>query len=369
MTAEEFDVLICGSGSAGLCAAIWLARYGIRFRMLEARDGPLRIGQADGVQCRTVEIFESLGIADALLKESYHVMEIAFWSACSKESEGESGQAGIQRDYLGPDTEPGLSHQPHVILNQARVNEIMMDEVVRLSGNQNNVEYGRRVRHVIVVKEAEEHVQVSLKLPYVKVTAEDKDGKSRVYRAQYVLACDGAHSTVRKSLGFQMQGESSDTNWGVMDVFVNTDFPDIRKKAIIKSQHGSIILIPREGDQLVRFYVELPPSTTQPSDLEPLKQRVSQVFQPYHMQIVDTAWWSTYSIGQRLADRFHDSMRVFLTGDACHTHSPKAGQGMNVSLQDGYNIGWKLGRVLTGRAPESLLETYQWGPEDHDHAS
>ncbi len=155
-----------------------------------------------------------------------------------------------------------------------------------------------------------------------------------------------------------MQGDSSDTNWGVMDVFVNTDFPDIRKKAIIKSQHGSIILIPREGDQLVRFYVELPPSATQPLDLEHLTQRVSQVFQPYQMQIVDTAWWSTYSIGQRLADHFHDSMRVFLTGDACHTHSPKAGQGMNVSLQDGYNIGWKLGQVLTGRAPESLLETY-----------
>lgn len=187
MTAEEFDVLICGSGSAGLCAAIWLARYGICFKMLEARDGPLRIGQADGVQCRTVEIFESLGIADALLKESYHVMEIAFWSACSKEGEVGGEQGVIQRDYVGPDTEPGLSHQPHVILNQARVNEIMMDEVVRLSGNQNNVEYGRRVRDVTVVKEAEEDVQVSLKLPYVKVAAEDRHGKSHVYRAQYVL--------------------------------------------------------------------------------------------------------------------------------------------------------------------------------------
>lgn len=170
-------------------------------------------------------------------------------------------------------------------------------------------------------------------------------------------ACDGAHSTVRKSLGFYMEGESTETNWGVMDVYVHTDFPDIRKKAIIKSTHGSAILIPREGDQLVRFYVELPPSS-KPSTIDHLKQRVSQILQPYRMQVVETAWWSTYSIGQRLADHFHSSMRVFLTGDACHTHSPKAGQGMNVSLQDGYNIGWKLGQVLTGRAPESLLETY-----------
>lgn len=170
-------------------------------------------------------------------------------------------------------------------------------------------------------------------------------------------ASDGAHSTVRKALGFHMQGESTDTSWGVMDVFVHTDFPDIRKKAIIKSSHGSVILIPREGDQLVRFYVELPRSVDA-LHLEHLKRRVSQIFQPYQINVVEAAWWSTYSIGQRLADRFHDDMRVFLAGDACHTHSPKAGQGMNVSLQDGYNIGWKLGQVLAGRAPERLLETY-----------
>lgn len=156
-----------------------------------------------------------------------------------------------------------------------------------------------------------------------------------------------------------MQGESTDSNWGVMDVYVHTDFPDIRKKAIIKSTHGSTILIPREGDQLVRFYVEMPPSpSSEPWTLDHLKQRVSRILQPYCIEVVETDWWSTYSIGQRLADHFHSSMRVFLTGDACHTHSPKAGQGMNVSLQDGYNIGWKMGQVLTGRAPESLLETY-----------
>ncbi len=181
MAAEEFDVLICGSGSAGLCAAIWLARYGIRFMILESRDGPLRIGQADGVQCRTVEILESLGIADALLRESHHVMEIAFWSACNDK------EAGIQRDHVGPDTEPGLSHQPHVILNQARVNEIMMDEVYRLSGGQNKIEYGQRVCDVAVIKEAGADVTTTLKLPYVKVTTENKEGQSRVYRAKYAL--------------------------------------------------------------------------------------------------------------------------------------------------------------------------------------
>jgi phenol 2-monooxygenase len=77
------------------------------------------------------------------------------------------------------------------------------------------------------------------------------------------------------------------------------------------------------------------------------------------MEVAETFWWSAYSIGQRLADHFHKDNRIFLTGDACHTHSPKAGQGMNVSLQDGYNLGWKVAAVLKGQAPASILETYR----------
>jgi phenol 2-monooxygenase len=109
----------------------------------------------------------------------------------------------------------------------------------------------------------------------------------------------------------------------------------------------------------VRFYIELPAGTkVKDVSLESLQAQARKVFQPYKVDIAETFWWSAYAIGQRRADFFTKSHRVFLTGDACHTHSPKAGQGMNVSLQDGYNIGWKLGAVLNGQAPASLLETY-----------
>jgi phenol 2-monooxygenase len=93
-------------------------------------------------------------------------------------------------------------------------------------------------------------------------------------------------------------------------------------------------------------------------NLENLHQTAKQIFAPYTMDIAETTWWSAYSIGQRLVDHFHKDYRIFLTGDACHTHSPKAGQGMNVSLQDGYNLGWKLAAILKGQAPSSILETY-----------
>ena len=156
-----------------------------------------------------------------------------------------------------------------------------------------------------------------------------------------------------------MIGDSTDAVWGVMDVYPRTNFPDIRKKATLHSNFGNLLLIPREGGSLVRFYIELPHGTIAKNvHLEDLHCTARQIFHPYTLDIADTFWWSAYSIGQRLADHFSKDNRVFLTGDACHTHSPKAGQGMNVSLQDGYNIGWKLAAVIKGRASPELLKTY-----------
>lgn len=110
---------------------------------------------------------------------------------------------------------------------------------------------------------------------------------------------------------------------------------------------------------MVRLYIELPQGTVAKEvRLEDLHEQAKRIFSPYSMQLAETFWWSAYSIGQRLADHFHKDNRVFLTGDACHTHSPKAGQGMNVSLQDGYNLGWKIAAVLKGQAPASILRTY-----------
>jgi phenol 2-monooxygenase len=156
-----------------------------------------------------------------------------------------------------------------------------------------------------------------------------------------------------------MIGDSTDAVWGVMDVYPRTNFPDIRKKTIVQSAAGSLLNIPREGGSMNRFYVELPAGTTAKDvKIEEMHAHAQKVFHPYTMDIADTFWWSAYLIGRRLADHFTKDDRVFLTGDAFHTHSPKAGQGMNVSLQDGYNIGWKLALILKGQVNPNILETY-----------
>lgn len=162
-------VLIVGSGSAGLCAAVWLARLGIPFTILERRAGPLEVGQADGVQTRTVEIFDSFGLAEDMLREAYHVLEIAFWS-------GENKEGGISRRRYAADLEEGVSHQPHVILNQARVNALMVGDVRRSLGGEggDGIEYGVEVTGVRVEDRG------------VRVEAV-KGGEKRVYKADYVL--------------------------------------------------------------------------------------------------------------------------------------------------------------------------------------
>ncbi|KAK1984192.1 FAD binding domain-containing protein [Colletotrichum cereale] len=341
---EEFDVLICGSGSAGLCAAVWLARAGINFKILERREGMLIQGQADGVQVRTVEILEHLGLSEDVLKEAYHVLELGFWSP--------DGSGGIRRSHLEPDTAPGLSHLPHVILNQARINEFLIQDIVKSSG-ESHIRYSNEIREVVVDSEAARNPDAHC------VTVKSiENGVERTYRAKYALGCDGAHSAVRKSLGFKMVGDSTDVVWAVMDIYPRTDFPDIRKKCVIQSDAGNLVIIPREGDEMVRFYMEMPVTTPVEVTPDKVKERLDGIFKPYQVEIAETSWFSAYSIGQRLADHFTQDHRVFLTGDACHTHSPKAGQGMNVSIQDGYNIGWKLAAVLRGQADPSILETY-----------
>ncbi|KIX09140.1 uncharacterized protein Z518_00218 [Rhinocladiella mackenziei CBS 650.93] len=342
---EYVDVLICGSGSAGLCAGLYLSLYGIEsVRILERRAGPMTMGQADGVQCRTVEIFESFGLAEDLLREAYHVLEVAFWSP--------DGKGGIHRTNRTADTAPGLSHQPHVILNQARINGFLLEAMRRCNGRE--VDYGYTVTSVDV-----DSALASDPDAYCSTVIAERDGKAEVFKAKYVLGCDGAHSMVRKSLGYQMVGDTSDAVWGVMDIYPRTNFPDIRRKVTIHSDAGSLLVIPREGGSLTRFYIEFPTGTNvKDVGLEDLHAKARQIFNPYSMEYAHTYWWSCYCIGQRLADYFTKDNRVFLTGDAFHTHSPKAGQGMNVSLQDGYNIGWKLGMILTGHATPELLKTY-----------
>ena len=173
--------------------------------------------------------------------------------------------------------------------------------------------------------------------------------------------------------GRSLTGMSANHAWGVMDVLANTDFPDMHTKCAISSKHGSILHIPREGGHLCRMYIDLGEVAeddnhkVRETTIEQIIEKANAILTPYSLDVKEVAWHSVYEVGHRLTDHFDDidpdergevCPRVFITGDACHTHSAKAGQGMNVSMQDGWNIAWKLGLVLSDRAPQTLLDTY-----------
>jgi phenol 2-monooxygenase len=339
---DEVDVLIVGCGPAGLVLAAQLAAFPeIRTAIVDRRDGPLRVGQADGVACRTVEMFEAFDLADRLVNEAYWVNETCFWRP------DPTDRSRITRTGRVLDVEEGLSEFPHVIVNQARMLAYLREHMERSPSRLTPV-YGLEARDVAI---DDAGVTVTL-------------NESRTVRAKYVIGCDGARSRIRAAIGRELVGDATDEAWGVMDVLAVTDFPDIRLKCAIHSAQGSLLVIPREGGYLVRIYIELDGGRRDVT-VENLEEVANRILHPYTLEVRDVGWWSVYEIGQRLCDKFDDVPagetrvpRVFIAGDACHTHSAKAGQGMNVSMADAWNLGWKLAAVLRRTARPELLHTY-----------
>ncbi|WP_415404511.1 FAD-dependent monooxygenase [Tateyamaria sp. SN3-11] len=356
ITRTDTDILIVGCGPAGLTLAAYLAQFPhIRTRIVEQRDGPLIVGQADGIACRTMEMFQAFGFVHQVMQEAYWVNETTFWKP------DPDAPAQITRTGRIQDVEDGLSEFPHVILSQARVQDFYLD-LMRKFPTQLDPDYATRLVDLSIPDTPGAPVSVTL----------EQAGQTEVTTARFVVGCDGARSQVRRSLGIELRGEAANAAWGVMDVLAVTDFPDIRLKSAIQSTaEGSLLIIPREGGYMVRLYIELdklrPDERVADRDITPdhIIAAARRILHPYTLDVKEVAWWSVYEIGQRVSDQFADTTRddattprVFITGDACHTHSPKAGQGMNVSMADAFNLGWKLHAVLDGRADPALLHSY-----------
>ena len=238
----DVDVLIVGAGPTGLTLAAQLAQFpDISTRIVEQKPGPLELGQADGVACRTMEMFEAFGFADRVAREAYWVNEVTFW----KPDPAEPGR--LIRHARVRDVEDGLSEFPHVILNQARVHDLYLD-LMRHAPAPLEPEYATRLAGLSVPGE-----------PNLPVTVElERDGVRETVRARFVVGCDGARSGVRAAIGRTLKGDSASQVWGVMDVLAVTDFPDVRLKSAIQSANdGSALIIPREGGYLFRIYIEL----------------------------------------------------------------------------------------------------------------
>ncbi len=359
---DTVDVLIAGSGPAGLCLAAQLARVPqIRTMLVEPKLTPMEKGQADGISVRSMEMFQAFGFAEKVQREAVWINETTFWAP--------GAHTSLARVARVQDVPDGTSEMPHVLINQARVHDMFLD-LMRNSPSRLEPDYGLKVADLVIDPAAAEY-PVTVTLEH---TAPGREGQSTQVRANYVIGCDGARSAVRGAIGGALHGDAAHQAWGVMDVLAVTDFPDWRMKSFVRSRDDGILMVlPREGGHLVRLYVELDNlseherAADRGMGPEDIVAKARRIFSPFQLDVKEVVWWSIYEIGHRLTDKFDDvpeaqmttrAPRVMLAGDACHTHSPKAGQGMNVSMGDTFNLGWKLISVLTGRADGALLHSY-----------
>jgi len=357
---SRVDVLIIGAGPGGAMCANALAMAGVNVRIIDKRPIGVAAGQADGIAPRTMEVLQSYGLAERILREGSQSYLYAFYDP------GPDGkpQCTKRMPFV---TDPDVPFPFLIGLKQAAIEANFLDS---LKAHGVEVE---RPKHPSRLEVSDDADELSNPLAYpVKVTVQrldenDNANRPEIIHAKYVVGADGAHSWVRKTLGISMDGEQTDYVWGVMDMKTESDFPDIRKNASVHSTSGNCLIIPRE-DGKNRIYIQLAdgvlPSTERfdKNSITPeiLLSVAEKILHPYKLgDPKRIEWWSLYIIGQRIASSYSIKDRVFIVGDACHTHSPKGGQGMNAAINDSHNLAWKLLHVIRGWSSPSLLKTYE----------
>lgn len=329
-------VLIAGAGPTGLTVAIELARRGVPFRIVDRATSYAVGSRGDGLQPRTLEVFERLGVLDRILESGQ--LPPAMRAYQDGTFVGEVGQY----ERLEPTAE--VPYPNPCLVPQDRTEEILRERLLELGG---------------VVELGTELVSFAQDAEAVTVTV-SRDGEVEQVRASYLVGADGGRSVVRKELDVGFLGETDDS---IRVVLADVDIPGLDHTVGHWYGDGSgaqvgVGLTPLAGKGEASF-VYATPLTEEigEPDLAYLQERLDKYSGRADLRLENLTWLSVWRPNVRMAEHFNVG-RVFLVGDAAHVHPPTGGQGLNTGVQDGFNLGWKLAAVLAG-APVSLLETYE----------
>jgi 6-methylpretetramide 4-monooxygenase / 4-hydroxy-6-methylpretetramide 12a-monooxygenase len=317
--------VVVGAGPVGLTAAHELARRGVRVRLVDAAPGPARTSRAVAVHPRTLETFAQLGVVDALLARGRRNRAFTMYS-------GGHRLVRLEADYSTMPT----SYPYTLIVSQTDTEAVLREAVARLGVE---IEWGVRLTGF---EQDTDGVSVRLR---------DADGYEESTRTSWLVGCDGGHSTVRKLLGLELTGETSET-WMLADAPVVTDLPP---DTIYWTHTGghALMMVPYARDGHWRLLDTAPAPD---GGAAQLGARLSKGL-GREVEVGEPEWTSVFTFQQRMVQRMHDG-RVFVAGDAAHVHSPASGQGMNTGIQEAYNLAWKLAQVDQGNAGRTLLDTY-----------
>ncbi|MEY2934652.1 MAG: hypothetical protein RL033_5401 [Pseudomonadota bacterium] len=333
---DEFstDVLICGAGAAGLTLAIDLARRGISFRLIEKLDQPFHGSRGKGIQPRTQEVFEDLGVLDRIVAVGGEYPPLRTYR-----------EDGSYSDELVMEhSDPTAAEPYHLAL---MVPQFLTEGVLR----ERLLELGVRPEfgtELVAFERDEEGVTARLQGP---------TGHS-VVRVRYLIGADGGRSFIRHALGVGFPGKTL----GVRAVVADLALSGLGRDAWHRYNDGDmarqIALCPLAGTELFQLQGPIPLEGDVDLSVEGLSRLLAERTGRADLVVRSVSWASAFHMNARLADRYRVG-RVLLIGDAAHTHPPTGGQGLNTSVQDAYNLGWKLAAVLTGGAPDSLLDSYE----------
>ncbi|MFI1357123.1 FAD-dependent oxidoreductase [Streptomyces sp. NPDC020898] len=339
--ADVLDVLIVGAGPTGLALAVDLARRGVDAMVVERAEGLFPGSRGKGIQPRTMEVFDDLGVLDAIRAAGGPYPVGMIWQHGERVGEHrmfDPAQEGEESPY---GTEPWM-------VPQWRTQEILRARLAELGGGDDRIVFGREVVSVAHDPDREED----------GVTVGFASGPP--VRARYVVAADGGRSTLRRALGVGMTGETVDPDpILVADVRVTgLDRDNWHVFPPTPDGAGFLAICPLAGTADFQLVAQFTRGEPIDLSLEGVRKVAAARSHLAPEDVTEVRWASEFRPRAALADAFRVG-RVFLAGDAAHIHSPAGGQGLNTSVQDAYNLGWKLGAVLRRGAPESLLDTYE----------
>lgn len=337
--AQRVDpVLVVGAGPTGLTMANELVRHGVPVRIIDRAPAAATTSRALVVMPRTLEIFDDMGVVDAALAAGNNAPGLSLMFG---------GDKKVRMDFGDLLTGP-RNHTAYPALRTLSQTDTERLLTEALAERGVDVERGVGLTDVTTAGDV------------VTVSLRTADGSTETARCRWLVACDGAHSAVRKAVGMPFEGATYPDEFIMADARLDWELPD-GDLYTFPSPAGIFAAFSMPGEHRFRIFGNVAPGPGGPREYsEPTHDEFQAMIDervPYPAKVVEEYWVTRYRVHRRSVPRYREG-RVFLVGDAAHVHSPAGAQGMNTGIQDAYNLAWKLALVVRGIADEALLDSY-----------